>query len=583
MIGVLNHQEDTAAVEEFFQLFKTPWAPYSPEESYDVVLVAGDEVPEIKSRLLIVFCSHPCPADTLWNFNSGEILAAPMLEAGNTQVPIYGEVLTFDSSDGADSCVHVNQAAVGLRAKFGDQQVLRIGFDLFNEVKYLFSEGQPKERATIPTLDLHIDLIRRWILEAGIPLVEITPSPFGFSHSVCLTHDIDFIGIRPHLLDHTLWGFAYRATLVALRDRLRRRISTGQLWRCWKAVLSLPLVYCGLAKDFWLPFEWLMQIENDLPTTYFLIPFKRMAGRKITAQHPNRRAAAYDVTDIPNWTQTLAEAGCEIGVHGIDGWNNKVDGEKEMQQISSVTGCTNLGVRTHWLLRDKETCRLLEEAGYRYDATEGYNETPGYRAGTGQVYKPHGARRLLELPLHIQDGALFFPERLGLLDEKAWELCYGFLERASLYGGVLTILWHDRSHAPERFWGGFYIRLIHELRNRNVWFCTGAQAVQWFSDRRKVTFQRTQNGTVKMVAHSGNGKALRPLSLRIHAPRFQLEPSDTTARWVEESWDGEVDLDLSMRVKRAMEETSETYAGSQRQGVDGSTLVRHIKNSSFQR
>ena len=44
----------------------------------------------------------------------------------------------------------------------------------------------------------------------------------------------------------------------------------------------------------------------------------------------------------------------------------------------------------------------------------GYNETVGYRAGTTQAYKPLEASRLLELPLHVMDTALFYPAYLGL-------------------------------------------------------------------------------------------------------------------------------------------------------------------------
>ena len=48
-------------------------------------------------------------------------------------------------------------------------------------------------------------------------------------------------------------------------------------------------------------------------------------------------------------------------------------------------------------------------AGATYDSTIGYNETVGYRAGTTQVYKPLEMTRLLELPLHVMDTAMFYP------------------------------------------------------------------------------------------------------------------------------------------------------------------------------
>src|SRR5206468_10163146 len=62
-------------------------------------------------------------------------------------------------------------------------KVLRVGYDLFGEVRFLLSTGQPPSNALIPTLDIHISMLRTWILEAGIPVVEIPPVPAGFERS----------------------------------------------------------------------------------------------------------------------------------------------------------------------------------------------------------------------------------------------------------------------------------------------------------------------------------------------------------------------------------------------------------------
>ena len=166
----------------------------------------------------------------------------------------------------------------------------------------------------------------------------------------------------------------------------------------------------------------------------------------------------------------------------------------------------------HWLLRNGETTRVLEQAGYEYDSTVGYNETIGYRAGTTQVYLPIGNEKLLELPMHIQDGALFYPQRLGLDEERAWALCQNLIQQFEKFGGVLTLLWHDRSHGPERFWGEFYARLVQRLRQMNVWLTSGEQAVRWFRQRRKVTFERSASG----ISLRGCGETINPpLTVRV--------------------------------------------------------------------
>ncbi len=51
-------------------------------------------------------------------------------------------------------------------------------------------------------------------------------------------------------------------------------------------------------------------------------------------------------------------------------------------------------------MQDSATPSILDEAGFSYDSSAGYNETVGYRNGTTQVFRPLGTKTLLELPLH---------------------------------------------------------------------------------------------------------------------------------------------------------------------------------------
>ena len=75
----------------------------------------------------------------------------------------------------------------------------------------------------------------------------------------------------------------------------------------------------------------------------------------------------------------------------------------------------------HWLCFDAQSYRRLDEAGYDYDATCGFNDAVGFKAGTTQVFRPLDAERLLELPLHVQDTALFYTGRLHMSQRAAWK------------------------------------------------------------------------------------------------------------------------------------------------------------------
>jgi hypothetical protein len=520
MIGVIPAVAQTEAVKEFFELFKTPWEFYQPDNSYDVILISAEQFPEVTARLVILFGTPTRNGDVQAGFIPGPILSSTVLDYQGNQVPLYGGGRLLNPGPECATCLQSERGPLGLRKEAREQITLRLGYDLFHEVALLLSQGQPVEHAHVPTLDLHIRMLRDWILGAGLALVEIPPVPAAKKFMVCLTHDIDFIGIRDHKFDHTLLGFLYRSTVGAVRDAIGRRIPFGRLLQIWKALASLPLVFLGWVRDFWVPFDWFLRVEKGLPATYYLIPFKNRAGQKVSLRNAKHRATKYDVQDIPEWTETLRREGCEIGVHGIDAWHSVELGRAELQRVAGGKAEARVGIRMHWLLNDANTYRVLEEAGYSYDSTSGYNETIGYRCGTTQVFRPCGTRDLLELPMHIQDGALFFPNRLGLCEDEAWRRCAALVENSHKFGGVLTLLWHDRSHGPERFWGGFYERLVNELKQLDVWFGSGAQVVEWFRLRRQATFRYERDehgkGALQLVP-AGNGNC-PALSLKVYRP-----------------------------------------------------------------
>ena len=551
MIGVLAKAEQAAVVEEFFELFKTPWEFYRSGQAYDVVIASANEVPEIKPKLFILSSA----AST--NLDAGMDLAARKGEQNatlshlDTCFPVYGDLLIFADSSRGTPCVTTKSGAAGIMVEAPGSRIIRLGYDLFEEVRCLLSAGQPCEHANVPTLDVHVAMLRDWILEAGISFLEIPATPAGYDFSVCLTHDIDFVGIRNHKFDHSMWGFVYRATFGAILRFFRRRISASQLLTSWRAVASLPFVYAGWAKDFWEPFDWYLKVEKNLPATYFLIPFKQCSGEKVPGPRGSLRATAYDVSDLSQWTTILLNRGYELGVHGIDAWHSIEKGREELRRISEVTGESQTGTRIHWLLRDENTPSVLEQAGYTYDSTFGYNETIGYRSGTSQVFRPLSARTLLELPMHIQDGALFYPQKLNLSEAEAERRCDALIGNVRRLGGVLTLLWHDRSHAPERFWGDFYAKLIVKLRLLRPWFGSGAQVVGWFEKRRKVRFESigATDGTTEIRLRYVGEKISPPLNIRVHRPR-QVEQESassslTLPEFIDTCWDGRNDLRIS--------------------------------------
>jgi hypothetical protein len=233
----------------------------------------------------------------------------------------------------------------------------------------------------------------------------------------------------------------------------------------------------------------------------------------------------------------LVGAGSEVGVHGIDAWVDSARGAAEREAVARETRVPARGVRMHWLFFDEQSPARLEQAGYDYDSTAGYNDAVGFRAGTLQAFKPLAAERLLELPLHVMDTALFYPGRLGLSPDTARAAVTPLIDEAQRHGGALTVNWHDRSIAPERLWDDFYLDLLDDLKRRDPWFPTASEAVSWFRRRRSARIESvSRDGAGVRVRARADGPADLPrLRVRVHTGpgKFtDLTLRDTLDAWV---------------------------------------------------
>ena len=517
MIGVITNGVEDSAVVEFFELFKTPWEFWRPGTRYDVLLCSNSMVPENDARLLLVFGARRQPFEKYRSLKTSCAPGHNFILFRSERIPIYGSCLLLEGL-GNEVLVHKGTSLIAS----GSQTVVRLGFDLFEEVRHLLTKGQPAELASVPTLELHISLLRELIISNGVTLVEIPPVPAGHRFIVSLTHDVDHPRVRQHMCDHTMFGFLYRALIGSVIDFCRRRRSLRQVLTNWKAAFSLPLVFAGIVKDFWNQVDRYLELEKDLASTFFVIPIKGDPGIDSHGRIKAKRASRYALADIADDLKKVRSPNREIAVHGIDAWRDSAKGRDECEHVQKITGTAETGVRMHWLYFDSHAPATLEKAGFSYDSTVGYNETIGYRAGTTQVFKHAEVDHLLELPLHIMDTALFYPSYMNLPSDQARVAMLRLIENVTRFGGVLTINWHDRSLGPERLWGDAYLALLGDLRARTPWFATGRQTVSWFRKRRAASFVRTttddRNVRVQ-TATDPTAADLPPLTLRVYNTR----------------------------------------------------------------
>jgi hypothetical protein len=517
MIGVIADPAEDDVIREFFELFKTPWEYYRTGRRYEALVCTRDMPFDGTPKLILYYAGRKIGFDGEQQVGCQRTHAHILSYQGN-RIPIYGDSVTFPERGLGLLTDEESQQCVAYLYSSREQRIARIGYDLFGEVRMLLAVGQPPINANLPALELHIALLRNLLTGCGIPLVEIPPVPEGYRFLACLTHDVDHPSIRQHKWNHTSFGFLFRAIFGTLRELIRGRMSVRNGARNWMAALKLPFVQLGFAKDFWRDFDdRYMELERGLRSTFFVIPFRNCSGKNSNGLAPRFRAARYGAQDIACTIQKLMTGGCEVGLHGIDAWLESSAGREELEEIRRLTGAADIGVRMHWLYYDENSPLALEMAGAAYDSSVGYNETVGYRAGTTQAYKPFGVRRLLELPLHAMDTALFYPAYLDLSPADAKMVLDRMVENAIKFGGCLTVNWHDRSTAPERLWGRSYRDLIQNMKDRGAWFATAGQAVSWFRIRRSAIFERdSEIGKVRVKIVCEKGNNLPGLRLRIH-------------------------------------------------------------------
>ena len=528
MIGIISRNEERSIVGEFFELFKTPWEFYRHDRSYDVVLSTAESKNIPNARLLLMFGSEKKEVDDEKKIKYYASQESRIVECEERDLPIYGDFLTFHEPEDPLIRTKETHEAVGVEIKKSGKRIIRIGYDLFKEIGFLLNSGQPAAHAAIPTLEIHIDMLRKCILRAGIPLIEIPPVPARYRFIACLTHDVDFFGIRNHRFDHTMYGFIYRALCGSLIGFYRGLISKKILVKNWKAALSLPLVYLGIMKDFMIQFDRYIELEQGLSSTYFFVPWKNTSGQKGSGRAPKKRATKYDITDVVPEIKKLVACGSEVALHGIDAWHDSERGRAELERISQVIGDSRIGVRMHWLYFSENSSKALDQAGFVYDSTIGYNDAVGYRSGTSQVFRLPGTSHIVELPLIVMDTAMFYPQRMNLRAPQAFQLCKRIIDNMRIYGGVFTVNWHERSLAPERNWDDFYINLLEMLRDEKAWFATAKQAVKWFEKRRSILFDEVElsQNKIRVNLKAYKKDDLPNLLIRIHQPRIKSAEDD---------------------------------------------------------
>src|SRR5687767_15704921 len=99
MIGVLANAAERPFVEEFFELFKTPWEMAVPGRRYPVLLSTDGQAIATPGTLTLIYGSGETPWERE-NGVRGTALAPPQAVTwSDDRIPLYGPAATFAAPD----------------------------------------------------------------------------------------------------------------------------------------------------------------------------------------------------------------------------------------------------------------------------------------------------------------------------------------------------------------------------------------------------------------------------------------------------------------------------------------------------
>lgn len=188
------------------------------------------------------------------------------------------------------------------------------------------------------------------------------------------------------------------------------------------------------------------------------------------ASLPGRNDSGYDPRHprILSLIQALQGCGAEMGVH--PGYETFQSPEKlcaEISQLRDLLGEHRLGGRQDFLRWNPQTWVHWESLGLGYDASVGFADQIGFRAGTSYPFHPwllseRREAKLLEIPLLAMDATLEFYMKVN--PEEALIRLRDCLARCRAVGGVFTLLWHN-TNLYQAGYASTYRQLLDDLVN----------------------------------------------------------------------------------------------------------------------
>jgi hypothetical protein len=277
-------------------------------------------------------------------------------------------------------------------------------------------------------------------------------------YAVALEHDVDVPfraagGEWSAVLKSGLADLAYRRSPALLARRVAAKLAKGE----WSARLDPNNT-----------FDFIMRTSErqGLTSTFFL----KAGCSNPRFDHP------YDLESraIAAILRAIHARGHRLALHpSYETWQDGQRLKAEFRHL--LAACEQLdirqeawGQRQHYLrMSVPGTWRHIVAAGLAWDATLGFGDAPGFRAGTCYEFPVFDLEErqplpLLERPLIAMEGSLLSPVYLGLSPMAARTRILDLAEVCRRFAGCFRLLWHNNELVTRRQ-QYFYAELVAEI------------------------------------------------------------------------------------------------------------------------
>ncbi|CAA7618772.1 conserved hypothetical protein [Magnetospirillum sp. LM-5] len=338
--------------------------------------------------------------------------------------------------------------------------------------EFPFSDNFHRGRLFEPEIDAWLADQRRRLSSDGVRLEPLWPG--GHAFALALSHDVDELS---HQVTVRQWLRATRLRLAVDGGRTRlRAVVAGLPVSLWQLRQVRP------APDLTATIERALAVEAELGVraSWFFTVWPCRRPHPVDCVYSLDEPCRFEgrVQSVRDVVGAVADRGHEVGLHGSFASALEADLLAcEAKALAAASGRPIRSTRQHWLhWRVDHTPALQESAGLAVDGTLGFNNSPGFRAGTSLPFPLWDGRHerevdVLAVPMSMMDVALFRPGAMGLDLALALSLADRLLDRVAGLGGLLSLLIHP-SHLIDPRVEALLRHVVAKAMGSGAWVAT---------------------------------------------------------------------------------------------------------------